>query len=44
MNLQPYNFQLSESRGPGTSVLPWILWNFSEQFFAEQVWPTAPGH
>ena len=43
IKLQTYNLQLCENRGSGTGVLLWILWNFSEQFYAEQLWTTAPG-
>ena len=38
-----YNLQLCENKGSGTGVLLWILWNFSEQFYAEQLWTAAPG-
>ena len=43
IKLKAQDLQLYQNRETGTGALLWILWNFSEQLYEEQLWTAAPG-
>ena len=40
---QAAGLELYQNRNSGTGVLLYTLWNFSEQFYADQLWTAATG-